>query len=952
MNKARTIETFVCIAVLVAVLFVGVWQIKPAHATTIFSDDFEDNTFDAWTSADSNCSIVTTPALCGTYSMFMNATTSGGHTIYKDFSSTYSELYAQMLMRVDSLGGGDYIRRMLYLDAGDGLIAGVGVDYTDALFLQYLNDTEIAQDDSATTINLGATYSLTVHVVQSDTVGAVYVYLNNTEIVDLRQTGLDNIYGEYLMDMVAVGADYAYSAGSKVYIDEVVVADTPFEEDTTGPSFGAITATNTIAGTATQLSCTLGDNVGVSGSIFSWNNTGLWTNQTWASGSSATLSGTWNDTADYVVSARVYGNDTSDNWGASAQYNFTLTTDTTPPTFGTISANTTLAGNVTALSCSILDSSGIDYVIPSWNNTGTWQNQTALDAGDVASYAANFTGIWNTTVGTKVSVKFYGNDTLGNMGVSTQYNFTLTSSSPNGIIISNGTRGNNQWNVAVNATSIQTALDWCSNGGVDSGIVILPSGTFTFISQGTAWDTVEIPLTVNLTGQTDNSTILKIAYNVPDADDPDAPLCWFSHLGNKSPTQNFRFSYIVLIGPRYYNVSNTNMFEGLKIEDTFNFRVDHCIFQDMCSNAIWAGDSNDGTGGGEYVGANDTSCGVVDHCVLNNTYGYPGFLYYESRTLGYGIALRRWACNVWEPLASVWGHYTNYTIFIENCYFSKWRHIACSTDGHIVFRYNVVDKDYGDGSTDGHGSYAEETHPDAVGTRCWEVYNNTFSDPDLTWAKMEWNGYAWALGIRGGSWIAYNNTLTGKWQLLDFNNDWGNYEPYRPDCAVNNTYLWSNTLNGSAIQDPYRIHYNADSLENINYFWRMPTQGQDGITYTPYPYPMYLTGDESPPVFLTITNPQNTTYTSGTISVSLSASGGTIDTIWWNCKNSTTWIYGSNQTYTVPTSMTGFVDGTSYTFYAWANNTLGEWDEETVMFTVLILYPEFGSWWGDWWGIP
>ena len=97
-----------------------------------------------------------------------------------------------------------------------------------------------------------------------------------------------------------------------------------------------------------------------------------------------------------------------------------------------------------------------------------------------------------------------------------------------------------------------------------------------------------------------------------------------------------------------------------------------------------------------------------------------------------------------------------------------------------------------------------------------------------------------------------------------------------------------------------------------------------------------------------ITYPTNTTYTSSSVSVSLSASG-TIDTIWWNCKNGTSWIYGTNQTYTVPTSMTGFVDGTSYTFYAWANNTDGDWDEETVMFTVLILYPDFGSWWGDWW---
>jgi hypothetical protein len=102
-------------------------------------------------------------------------------------------------------------------------------------------------------------------------------------------------------------------------------------------------------------------------------------------------------------------------------------------------------------------------------------------------------------------------------------------------------------------------------------------------------------------------------------------------------------------------------------------------------------------------------------------------------------------------------------------------------------------------------------------------------------------------------------------------------------------------------------------------------------------YSVWLEG--SGIVTLTVTNPQNTTYTTPTVPVQLSASGGTIDKIWWNCKNVSTWIYGSNQTYTTPTSMTGFVNGTSYTFYGWANNTLGNWDEETVMFTVQITAP-------------
>jgi hypothetical protein len=102
-------------------------------------------------------------------------------------------------------------------------------------------------------------------------------------------------------------------------------------------------------------------------------------------------------------------------------------------------------------------------------------------------------------------------------------------------------------------------------------------------------------------------------------------------------------------------------------------------------------------------------------------------------------------------------------------------------------------------------------------------------------------------------------------------------------------------------------------------------------------------------VTVTITAPANTTYPSSTVSVQFSASGGTIDVLWWNCKNGTDWIYGSNQTYTTPTSMTDFVNGTSYTFYAWANNTLAMTGETTVMFTVQIITGE--GWTGTLMGV-
>jgi len=76
-----------------------------------------------------------------------------------------------------------------------------------------------------------------------------------------------------------------------------------------------------------------------------------------------------------------------------------------------------------------------------------------------------------------------------------------------------------------------------------------------------------------------------------------------------------------------------------------------------------------------------------------------------------------------------------------------------------------------------------------------------------------------------------------------------------------------------------------------------------------------------------------------------------VDTIWFNFKNGTgEWVYPTNQTYTSTIDKTGFWDDT-YTFYGYANNTLGYEDSELITFTVTIAtYTDGGGWWASWWG--
>jgi hypothetical protein len=101
--------------------------------------------------------------------------------------------------------------------------------------------------------------------------------------------------------------------------------------------------------------------------------------------------------------------------------------DFTSPTIGAISATSHSIGYPVTLSSSISDDVGIDTIVPSWNNTGTWVNQTAINAQGSKNFIASLTGIWNTNPGTVVSAIFYAKDTSANWAASSQANFTLNS---------------------------------------------------------------------------------------------------------------------------------------------------------------------------------------------------------------------------------------------------------------------------------------------------------------------------------------------------------------------------------------------------------------------------------------------------------------------------------------------------------------------------------------------
>jgi hypothetical protein len=276
-----------------------------------------------------------------------------------------------------------------------------------------------------------------------------------------------------------------------------------------------------------------------------------------------------------------------------------------------------------------------------------------------------------------------------------------------------------------------------------------------------------------------------------------------------------RFSDIKLVGYRYFDNSATHIYVGVRIQNILDFRVDHCCFQDVCGQGVTAsGSSVPGQPMIHYY-----IRGVVDHCIFNNTVGVVAP--YETRTLGYGVYATRgsgYQYEDWETNATkILGQYTNYTVYIEDCYFSKWRHCVVSASGaHVVVRNCAVEHDYAYGSLDIHGVPCG---------RAIEIYNCTVTDAVS-------GGQIYATFIRGGCGVAFNNTVGGgTYQHFIYlsNEDQNNKEHW-----INDWYIWSNTMLSGCQEIVEYDSYNQIT-EGINYFRYSPSW------YEPYPYPHPLT---------------------------------------------------------------------------------------------------------------
>lgn len=352
---------------------------------------------------------------------------------------------------------------------------------------------------------------------------------------------------------------------------------------------------------------------------------------------------------------------------------------------------------------------------------------------------------------------------------------------------------------------IQNAVDHAAAMG--GGNIYIPEGVWNFVNPGESWTgaRVVIPAGVNVFGAPTEKysngsviewkTVLVMPWDMPGSRSGDPPH-WFLIQGDSDPQKPTRFSDIKLVGYKHFDPNATGFYKAIKVLRVANFRIDHCAFIEIP----------------EGVTAWEYCSGVIDHNFFHNEHAYYT-VDWSNRVVGYAVSVSQDKPTMWVPLESILGKYTNYTVFIENNVFTKWRDVVVGNYGaHYVFRHNIVRNGLGHGEVDLHPSW---TSP-YVSCRAAEVYDNIFENPVYSGDCV--------IEIWAGGGVFFNNTVIGYAKFMR-----GSGTSWDPDLmGPKEVYIWNNDLGGAILED-------TPMEEGVDYFLYKPDW------YTPYPYPHPLT---------------------------------------------------------------------------------------------------------------
>lgn len=322
------------------------------------------------------------------------------------------------------------------------------------------------------------------------------------------------------------------------------------------------------------------------------------------------------------------------------------------------------------------------------------------------------------------------------------------------------------------------------------GVVRIPAGCYEIRGS------IGIPAGTRVLGAGMEETIL---YRDPDrAHGQDEPIFWAFGRGEGE----IQISGIAFLGVR--NTNDRGKDSGIVLNNSRDFRVDHCYFEGF---------------GSAGVRTEGRARGVIDHSIFVDNFKRG------IDNLGYGVAVygaNQWADDPGAGMAEA--------VFVEDSVFAGNRHaIASNAGAHYVFRHNQVRGNVQACSIDAHGLGFGSTY----GTRYVEIYGNLVEDPVYK---------PCGIGIRGGDGVIFGNTLRGFRNPILLILEWGTPEhlksSYPAKDQIRDLWIWDNEVRGGP-EEP-QIDGEAEGFieEGRDYF----TQPKPG--YEPYPYPHPLIAGE------------------------------------------------------------------------------------------------------------
>lgn len=198
--------------------------------TILFSEDFETGTTTMEIVVDSGCSVEITNVnpINGAYSAkcYIFSQPAWTEAYLRKAIPNRSQIYAGVTARVDlyNTTGAAMIEGLLSFHGVGAVLCRIGIDGGRHLRIGYRDTGAYKEKISATILDLGVPHKIRGEISVGEA-ATIKVFLDDVEVADLTTTA--NNADAIAVTRVEIGARGGYRAEAVVYVDDLIVSDTP-----------------------------------------------------------------------------------------------------------------------------------------------------------------------------------------------------------------------------------------------------------------------------------------------------------------------------------------------------------------------------------------------------------------------------------------------------------------------------------------------------------------------------------------------------------------------------------------------------------------------------------------------------------------------------------------------------------------------------------------------------